>query len=66
VNPVSNPLLTVARTASVLLAGMARGPELHDVLVLKGGTALRKFTFRDYRFSWGRKGTLDSRDLGIL
>ncbi|MEA3374922.1 MAG: nucleotidyl transferase AbiEii/AbiGii toxin family protein [Chloroflexota bacterium] len=34
-----------------LLAGMARVPELHDVLVLKGGTALRKFYFRDYRFS---------------
>jgi len=34
-----------------LLAGMARVPELHDVLVLKGGTALRKFYFDDYRFS---------------
>ena len=34
-----------------LLAGMARVPALHDALVLKGGTALRKFYFADYRFS---------------
>jgi len=34
-----------------LLAGMAQVPELHDVLVLKGGTALRKFYFADHRFS---------------
>jgi len=34
-----------------LLAGMARVPALHDALVLKGGTALRKFYFGDYRFS---------------
>jgi predicted nucleotidyltransferase component of viral defense system len=34
-----------------LLAGMARVPALHDVLVLKGGTALRKFYFGEYRFS---------------
>jgi predicted nucleotidyltransferase component of viral defense system len=36
---------------SYLLVGMAQVPELHDVLVLKGGTALRKFYFADYRFS---------------
>ena len=34
-----------------LLAGMAQSPALHDALVLKGGTALRKFYFADYRFS---------------
>jgi len=34
-----------------LLAGMAQAPALHDGLVLKGGTALRKFYFGDYRFS---------------
>ena len=34
-----------------LLAGMARVPALHCGLVLKGGTALRKFYFGDYRFS---------------
>lgn len=34
-----------------LLAGMADVSELHDALVLKGGTALRKFYFDDYRFS---------------
>lgn len=34
-----------------LLSGMAQTPALHDTLVLKGGTALRKFYFADYRFS---------------
>ena len=34
-----------------LLAGMARIPMLSETLVLKGGTALRKFYFADYRFS---------------
>lgn len=34
-----------------LLSGMAQTPALHDLLVLKGGTALRKFYFDDYRFS---------------
>ena len=34
-----------------LLAGMAQTPVLNDTLVLKGGTALRKFYFADYRFS---------------
>jgi len=34
-----------------LVAGMARVPALHDALVLKGGTALRKFYFAGYRFS---------------
>lgn len=34
-----------------LLSGMAQTPALHDALVLKGGTALRKFYFDDYRFS---------------
>jgi predicted nucleotidyltransferase component of viral defense system len=34
-----------------LLAGMAQVPALRDGLILKGGTALRKFYFGDYRFS---------------
>ena len=34
-----------------LLAGMAQIPALSNALVLKGGTALRKFYFADYRFS---------------
>lgn len=34
-----------------LLAGMARVDVLSDALVLKGGTALRKFYFPGYRFS---------------
>ena len=34
-----------------LLAGMAQIPILSDSLILKGGTALRKFYFVDYRFS---------------
>lgn len=34
-----------------LLSGMAQIPALHGTLVLKGGTALRKFYFADYRFS---------------
>lgn len=34
-----------------LLSGMAQVAALHSALVLKGGTALRKFYFADYRFS---------------
>lgn len=36
---------------SYLLAGMAHIAALKQGLVLKGGTALRKFYFPDYRFS---------------
>lgn len=36
---------------SWLLAGIGRKPELRDTLVFKGGTALRKCYFGDYRFS---------------
>ncbi len=36
---------------SWLLAGIGRTPELRDTLVFKGGTALRKCYFGDYRFS---------------
>jgi len=36
---------------SYLLAGIAQVDKLVDTLVLKGGTALRKFYFPDYRFS---------------
>ena len=36
---------------SYLLAGIAETPALHGSLILKGGTALRKCYFEDYRFS---------------
>jgi len=36
---------------SYLLAGIARTDRLSESLVLKGGTALRKYYFEDYRFS---------------
>ncbi len=36
---------------SYLLAGISATEDLSDALVLKGGTALRKLYFRDYRFS---------------
>lgn len=36
---------------SWLLAGISRDPKLHDTLVFKGGTALKKCYFGDYRFS---------------
>ena len=36
---------------SWILAGISRTPVLRDTLVFKGGTALRKCYFGDYRFS---------------
>lgn len=36
---------------SYLLAAITESPEMRNRLVLKGGTALRKFYFPDYRFS---------------
>ena len=36
---------------SYVLAGLASVPELADTLIFKGGTALKKFFFGDYRFS---------------
>ncbi len=36
---------------SYLLAGIAKQPELNHSLVFKGGTALKKVFFGDYRFS---------------
>ena len=36
---------------SYLLAGIYRNEDLHSSLVFKGGTALRKAYFGDYRFS---------------
>ena len=36
---------------SWVLAGVSQTPTLHDTLVFKGGTALRKCYFGDYRFS---------------
>ena len=38
---------------SWVLAGISRVPALHDTQVFKGGTALRKCYFGDYRFSEG-------------
>jgi len=38
-------------TISYLLAGIARIDRLSESLILKGGTALRKYYFEDYRFS---------------
>jgi hypothetical protein len=47
------PLDTVEKDYLIgyLLAGISSSEELNDTLVLKGGTALRKVHFRDYRFS---------------
>jgi len=36
---------------SYALAGMAKQPELFHSLIFKGGTALKKIFFGDYRFS---------------
>lgn len=36
---------------SYLLSGIFKVPQLMDILVLKGGTALKKAYFQDYRFS---------------
>ena len=36
---------------SYILAGIAMQPELRDSLIFKGGTALKKMFFGDYRFS---------------
>ena len=36
---------------SYILAGIAKQPELSDNLIFKGGTALKKIFFGDYRFS---------------
>ena len=37
---------------SWLLAGISSDQKLHDTLVFKGGTALKKCYFGDYRFSY--------------
>jgi uncharacterized protein len=49
--PVPFWILEKDYALSYLLAGMAQVPALSEALVLKGGTALRKFYFADYRFS---------------
>ena len=36
---------------SYLLAGIAANPDLSGTLIFKGGTALKKLYFGDYRFS---------------
>lgn len=49
----SVPQTTVEKdyALSYLLAGIASQPALRDTLVFKGGTALKKLFFGDYRFS---------------
>jgi hypothetical protein len=50
------PLDTVAKDYVIghLLAAISRQPELGSALVFKGGTALKKLYFGEYRFSDGR------------
>ena len=48
---VSQVVIEKDYALSYLLAGVAATPELSETLVFKGGTALRKIYFGDYRFS---------------
>ena len=53
---------------SWILAGVSQVPALGDLLVFKGGTALKKYYFGDYRFSEdldfsGRPGTPSNTDM---
>jgi len=50
-HPVPYWVLEKDYALGYLLSGMAQVPALSEALVLKGGTALRKFYFADYRFS---------------
>ena len=43
--------LRASYALSYLLAGIAAKPELSETLIFKGGTALKKLYFGDYRFS---------------
>ncbi|MBN2568653.1 MAG: nucleotidyl transferase AbiEii/AbiGii toxin family protein [Deltaproteobacteria bacterium] len=45
------PVVEKDYASSYILAGMALHPKLGDTLVFKGGTALKKLFFGDYRFS---------------
>ena len=48
---VSWDLLEQDYLLSWMLAGIAATPELRDMLIFKGGTALKKSYFGEYRFS---------------
>ena len=48
---VSWELLEQDYLLSWVLAGIARIPQLRKIMILKGGTALKKNYFGDYRFS---------------
>ena len=48
---ILQPVIEKDYAISYLLAGLASLPALRDPLVLKGGTALKKLFFGDYRFS---------------
>ena len=50
-NRVSQVVVEKDYALSYLLAGIAATPELSETLVFKGGTALKKIYFGDYRFS---------------
>lgn len=45
------PVIEKDYALSYVLAGIASQPELADTLIFKGGTALKKIYFGDYRFS---------------
>ena len=45
------PVIELDYAQSWILAGISRVPALGDSLVFKGGTALKKCYFGDYRFS---------------
>src|SRR5450759_1404005 len=49
---------------SYLLAGMAQTPGLGEKIVLKGGTALKKLYYPDYRFS--EDLDFSTLELGVL
>jgi len=48
---VAQPVVEKDYALSYLLAGIATEPTLRETLVFKGGTALKKLYFGDYRFS---------------
>jgi len=48
---VPQPVVEKDYALSYVLAGIASQPALADTLVFKGGTALKKLVFGDYRFS---------------
>ena len=48
---ITEPIVEKDYALSYLLAGVAGEPDLRETLVFKGGTALKKLLFREYRFS---------------